>query len=62
LIENKLDTSKFLYYQPIGEYGEPTSTGYLGSNCGGILIREYLSPRGNINLNYITNLSGFGFD
>lgn len=55
LIENKLDTSKFLYYQPIGKYGEPVSTGYLGNNCGGILIRENLSSRGNIGVNYIDN-------
>lgn len=62
LIENKLDTSKFFYYQPIGKYGEPTSNGYLENNCGEIMIREHLTPRGNVKLNYITNLSGFNFD
>lgn len=53
LIENKLDTSKFLYYQPKGKNGEPISEGYLGDNCGGILIRENSKPRGNVIVKYI---------
>ena len=59
LIENKLDTLNFLYYQPIGEYGEPVSKGYLGEKCGGILIRENLNPRGNVTINYISDRSEF---
>lgn len=59
LIENKLDTFNFLYFQPIGEYGEPISKGYLGDNCGGILIRENLNPRGNVKINYIDDISEF---
>ncbi len=54
LVENKLDTSKFLYYQPKGKNGEPTSDGYLGSECGGILIRVDLKTRGDIAVTYIT--------
>ena len=53
LIENKLDTSSFLYHQPIGEYGQPVSAGYTGENCGGVLIREDLKPRGNLIVNYV---------
>lgn len=52
LVENKLDTSKFLFYQPMGKYGEPVSDGYLGDNCGGILIRENIEPRGNLRIIY----------
>jgi len=55
LIDNKLDTSKYLYYQSLGEYGQPTSEGYTGDNCGGILIREKRKPRGNIVLKYLKN-------
>lgn len=52
LIENKMDTSNFLYYQPLGEFGEPVSLGYTGENCGGTLIREDSKPRGNFIIKY----------
>jgi hypothetical protein len=50
---------QFQYYQPIGEYGEPIATGYLGSNCGGILIREDSHPRGNVLIRYITDIANY---
>lgn len=53
LIKNTLDSSKFVYYQPLGKYGEAVSTGYMEANCGGFLIRESLSPRGDLIVNYI---------
>jgi len=55
LVENKLDTSRFLYYESKGKLEEPVSEGLLGSNCGGILIRENLKPRGNLIVNYIVH-------
>lgn len=55
LIENKLDTSKFLYFESKGKSGEPTAMGYLGSNCGGILIRENLKPRGDVIIRYVVH-------
>jgi hypothetical protein len=55
LIETKLDTSKFKYYQPVGIYGEPVSTGYTGELCGAKLIRENLKGRGNINIDYYSD-------
>lgn len=53
LLENKLDTSRYLYFQPLGEYGEPVSDGYSGSNCGSILLREEIGPRGNLIMNFL---------
>lgn len=55
VVENKLDTTKYLYYQPLGEDGQPTSDGYTGKSCGGILIREKTGPRGDLKLKYILN-------
>lgn len=53
VIENKLDSTKFLYHQPLGKYGQPTSLGYTGGNCGAIAIREKRKPRGDINIKYL---------
>lgn len=52
LIENRLDTTKYLYYEPLGEYGQPISKGYEEPNCGGMLIRENLGPRGDLRVKY----------
>ncbi len=53
LIENKLDTTKFLFFKPLGRYGEPVSTGYTADNCGDVMIREYQQPGGNLKITYI---------
>lgn len=53
LLVNKLDSTMFLYNQPIGKYGEPTSAGYEDENCGGLAIREKRKPRGNLKVKYI---------
>jgi len=53
IIENKLDTTKFIYYQRLGKYGEPISAGYKKKNCGGVMIREHQQPRGNLIIKYI---------
>lgn len=55
VLENNLDTTKFLYYESLGEYGEPSSEGYTEENCGGVLIRESSRPRGNLVLKYKGN-------
>ena len=54
LIENRLDTSKYLYYQPIGENEQPISVEYKENNCGNFLIRESRQPWGDIRIKYIT--------
>jgi len=53
LVENKLDTSKFVYYDPKDRYGAPSVKEYLGENCGGVLIREDLKPQGNLIVTYL---------
>lgn len=58
LIENKLDTTKFLFFKSLGKYGEPVSTGYTTDNCGVVLIREYQQPWGNLLIKYIPASSG----
>lgn len=55
VVENKLDTTKYLYSQPLGDYGQPTSEGYTGKNCGGILIREKRGPNGDLKVKYIVD-------
>lgn len=52
-IECNLDTSEFVYYGPKDKYGAPSVKGYLGENCGGVLIREDLKPHGNLILSYV---------
>ena len=54
LIENKLDTSKYLYYQPIEKNASPVSAKYKDSNCGNFLIRESRNPWGNLRVEYIS--------
>jgi hypothetical protein len=55
VIENKLDTTKYSYYQPLGDFGQPTSEGYIGKGCGGILIREKKAPNGNLKVKYVVD-------
>lgn len=55
LLENKLDSSKYLYYQPRREYDKPVSAEYKKSNCGSFLIRENRKPWGNLKVKYIEN-------
>lgn len=55
VVENKLDTTKYLYFQPLGDYGQPTSKGYSGKSCGGILIREKREPNGDLRVKYIVD-------
>jgi len=53
LIENKLDTSKYLYYNPMEKEDLPISIEYKEDNCGNMLIRENRKPWGNLNMKYI---------
>lgn len=55
VVENKLDTTKYLYFQPLGNYGQPTSEGYSGKSCGEILIREKIGPNGDLKVKYIVD-------
>ena len=55
LLENKLDTSKYLYYQPIEEHAKKLTVDYKGSNCGNYLIRENRKPWGNLLVEFITD-------
>ena len=61
LVENKLDTTDYLYFHSLGKYGEPVSIGYMGNSCGSFLIREieYRKPKGNLTVRYVYN-SGKG--
>ncbi|WP_348725405.1 hypothetical protein [Tenacibaculum sp. 190524A05c] len=52
LIENKLDSSKYLYYQPIKKNDLPISIEYKEYNCGGLLIRENRKPWGDLVVEY----------
>lgn len=54
LVENKLDTSKYLYYQPLKEDDFPVLVEYKERNCGNILIRENRKPWGDLRIKYIT--------
>lgn len=53
LIENKLDTSKYSYYQPLNKQDKPISLEYKKTNCGNFLIRENRNPWGNLIVEYI---------
>lgn len=52
IIENKLDTSKYHYYQPIRKDDPPVSIGYKEKNCGNLLIRENREPWGDLVVKY----------
>ncbi|CAM1360314.1 conserved hypothetical protein [Tenacibaculum litopenaei] len=52
LIENKLDSSKYLYYQPIKKNDLPISIEYKECNCGSLLIRENRKPWGDLVVEY----------
>lgn len=54
LVENKLDTTKYSFYQPTEKYDEPVSVNYKKKNCGNFLIREGRKPWGNLRVKYIT--------
>jgi hypothetical protein len=53
LVENKLDTSKYTYYQPLDKSDKPLSVDYKNINCGNFLIREEESLWGNLKVRYI---------
>lgn len=53
LIENRLDTSKYLYYQPLDKNAQAISDGYKKDNCGNFLIRENREPWGNLTVQYV---------
>lgn len=55
LIENKLDTSKYTYYQSVDFNDSTLIIDYKKANCGNFLIRENREPWGNLKVNYITN-------
>jgi len=55
LVENKLDTSKYLYYQAAEANDNSLSQEYKKSNCGNFLIRENRRPWGNLKVKYIIN-------
>jgi|SRR5690554_1350758 len=55
LIENKLDTSKYSFYQPLNTEDNSISEKYKKTNCGNFLIRENRKPWGNLKVKYIND-------
>lgn len=55
VIENKLDTTKYLYYQPISNDDNTISEEYKRINCGVFLIREDRQPWGDLKVKYVFN-------
>jgi|GEM_PF-1469173 hypothetical protein len=55
LIENKLDSSIYSFYQPMSNDDNTITEEYKKINCGIFLIREDRKPWGNLKVKYIAD-------